>query len=245
MEVGRGIGSGDLERRDRRAGGGFDRDFSGIVDRMVARSEGDLRKVDLIRAAETDDPVCKVHPGGVFEFAAGRGEMDCAAARRPWCWRAPGSPSRSWSRRYRRWPRSDRAYRRRRGQTPRPGVGARAAGSGLIGDASRTPSVVPLAGAKLTAWFPCRMCRRRRLARSRRRLRPKPPVTLPPLRLPPSMVSEAPAMTKMSPPAPRPPPPPPPYSRRHSRRRSRRRRRRTGCLRRLRRRQSRRIRRSC
>ncbi len=45
---------------------------------MVARSEGDLRKVDLIRAAEADDPVCEVRPGGVFEFAAGRGEMDCA-----------------------------------------------------------------------------------------------------------------------------------------------------------------------
>ena len=47
---------------------------------MVARNKGDLREVDLIRAAEAADPVGEVRPGGVFDFAAGRGEIDSPAA---------------------------------------------------------------------------------------------------------------------------------------------------------------------
>ena len=80
MEVGRRMGSADLERRDCRAGRGSYRDVSGFVYRVVAGSEGDLREVDFVLVAEAADPVGEVSPGGVFDLAAGRGEMDCAAA---------------------------------------------------------------------------------------------------------------------------------------------------------------------
>ena len=103
MEVGRRIGSAHIERGDRLARGRFDRDGSGIVDRMVARRKGDLREIDLVRAAEAADGVGEVGPGGVFDLAAGRGEIDSAAPGRRSPWRARGRPDRSSFRRKRYW----------------------------------------------------------------------------------------------------------------------------------------------
>ncbi len=49
---------------------------------MVARRIVDFCEVDLVRAAEAGDRVGEVRAGGVFELAAGRGEMNSAAAGR-------------------------------------------------------------------------------------------------------------------------------------------------------------------
>jgi hypothetical protein len=47
---------------------------------MVARSEGDLREVDLVCAAEAADRVGEAGASGVVDPAAGRGEIDPAAS---------------------------------------------------------------------------------------------------------------------------------------------------------------------